>query len=990
VARSDAAALLPLAESIADGSQVDWEAAEAHASDDEKAIIRQLRVLSNLAVLHRSLPTAKDASAAVTRRSQAAPAIGSWAHLALVERLGGGSFGEVYRAWDRQLEREVALKLMRDESVDDLQASRITMEGRLLARLHHPNVITVHGVAVHEHRVGLWMELVRGATLEQSLQKRGPFSAREAALVGIDLCRALAAIHAAGLIHRDVKAQNVMREDGGRVVLMDLGTGREVDPAGRRPLSDLAGTPLYLAPEIFEGTPASERSDLYSLGVLLYHLVTGSFPARATTIEELREVHAKGGGVRLRDARADLPTEFVRVVDRAIAREPNRRYASAGALEADLMGALGESAAAPASVAVAPPKRRNAWWIGAAAAAAALMLVVPAVRNLWWPAPVLGSRDTVLVADFTNNTGVSTFDGALKEALTVQLQQSPYLNALGATSVEEGLRQMGYPPRTPVSGQTARVLCQKEGIKAMILGSISSIGNQFQVAVQARNCETEQTIAARTQTASLDGVLGALGAVTTSLRKDLGESLKSIEQFNVPVKDATTASLDALKAYSVGMEARAQGDEAGAIPAFNHALELDPRFALAEAKLASIYANLHEHEQSKVHTKKAFDLSEHVTEREKLYIKGSYHIHVTGDLDEAIGVYDLWAKMYPNDWLPHNNRAAQHYRRGQFDDALKEAEIARSLGPEQVIPYEQVAETYVAMGRFSDAKDMVNQAQARGLNAAHNRALLLRVALVEGGVAAVRKQFEALDNRSTDYTITAVAAQAEAFAGDFAAARSLSAQAVAKAQAARMNDVAASLIAEDALNAALANESDYAHKAVDRALAIGHGTETVWSGSLAAAFSGRRKMADQLADEYVKVTPPTTDVVTVSVPVLRAASALAGGEYQRAIEALQPALPYERVGRFWPAYIRGLAYLGLKQPREAASQFQSILNHRGDAPTSILFPLASLQLGRAFRAAGDVPAARRGYDAFIAAWSGAKRDQPVLAAATRERSRLGS
>jgi serine/threonine-protein kinase len=388
---------LPLAESIADGSQVDWEAAEAHASDDEKAIIRQLRILSNLAVLHRSLPaTAQGESPAITRRPQAGPAIGSWAHLALVERLGGGSFGEVYRAWDRQLEREVALKLMRDESVDDLEASRIAMEGRLLARIRHQNVITVHGVAVHDQRVGLWMELVRGATLEQLLQKRGPLSAREAALVGIDLCRALAAIHAAGLIHRDVKAQNVMREDGGRVVLMDLGTGREVDPEGRRPLSDLAGTPLYLAPEIFEGTAASERSDLYSLGVLLYHLVTGSFPARATTIEELRDVHAKSRGVRLRDARADLPTEFVRVVDRAIARDPGRRYASAGELEADLVRALDEQAPAVSTPAITemPAADRAprawpgwvAWTVGTLAVAALILLAVPMIRSRIAPA----------------------------------------------------------------------------------------------------------------------------------------------------------------------------------------------------------------------------------------------------------------------------------------------------------------------------------------------------------------------------------------------------------------------------------------------------------------------------------------------------------------------------------------------------------------------------------------------------------------------------
>jgi serine/threonine protein kinase len=288
VGMSDPAALLPLAESIADGMPVDWLAVEGRASDEEQGVIRQLRILANLAALHRSLPANPNESlpATIGRRSQSAPAIGNWAHLALVERLGRGTFGEVYRAWDRHLEREVALKLLHLSdsagAIEDPQSSRIAREGRLLARVRHPNVITVHGVEVHEGRVGLCMELIRGTSLEELLLKRGPFSAREASLIGIDLCRALASIHASGLIHRDVKAQNVMREDGGRIVLMDLGTGREIDPDGRYALPDLAGTPLYLAPEIFDGAPASENTDLYSLGVLLYHLVTGSFPVRDT------------------------------------------------------------------------------------------------------------------------------------------------------------------------------------------------------------------------------------------------------------------------------------------------------------------------------------------------------------------------------------------------------------------------------------------------------------------------------------------------------------------------------------------------------------------------------------------------------------------------------------------------------------------------------------------------------------------------------------
>src|SRR5438067_2332021 len=322
---------------------------DAAASRDDQAVVRQLRVLSSLAGLHRSIAADLNV-AAPPPRPAASPAIGSWAHLKLIERLGGGAFGDVYRAWDADLERDVALKLLRtDAASENINASRIANEGRLLARVRHANVVCVHGVAVHDERVGLWMELLRGATLEQQLAAHGSFSAREAMLVGIDLCGALAAIHAAGLIHRDVKAQNVMREEGGRIVLMDLGTGREADGRGLRAIPELAGTPLYLAPEIFLGAPASARTDLYSLGVLLYHLVTGAFPVRATTIDQLQARHADGAGVRLRDARADLPAGFVRVIDRAIAGDPSARYETAGAFEAALVETLGEASVPPVS-----------------------------------------------------------------------------------------------------------------------------------------------------------------------------------------------------------------------------------------------------------------------------------------------------------------------------------------------------------------------------------------------------------------------------------------------------------------------------------------------------------------------------------------------------------------------------------------------------------------------------------------------------------------
>src|SRR5262245_10783287 len=318
--------LLSLAKAIADGTVVDWEAAAA-SSKEQRELIEQLQLLWELAQAHR------DADAEIPHASPATVAppskpIGTWAQLALLEELGAGSFGVVYRAWDPHLAREVALKVVGSGSVAALDTSRIAREGRLLARLRHPNIVTVYGAAVEQGRVGLWMELIRGTTLEEAVTKQGPFSAREASLIGLDVCRALAAVHRAGLLHRDVKAQNVMREDGGRIVLMDFGTGREIDAKGPPGKPEIVGTPLYLAPEIFRGEPASVRTDVYSTGVLLYHLVTESFPHPVKTVDELRKRIDSVPPIKLRDARADLPATFVRVVSEAIADDPEARYES--------------------------------------------------------------------------------------------------------------------------------------------------------------------------------------------------------------------------------------------------------------------------------------------------------------------------------------------------------------------------------------------------------------------------------------------------------------------------------------------------------------------------------------------------------------------------------------------------------------------------------------------------------------------------------------
>jgi TolB-like protein/Tfp pilus assembly protein PilF len=569
-------------------------------------VIRQLRVLADLAVLHRSLPA--DPDAPLSRRLReplATPAIGKWGHLSLLERLGGGTFGEVYRAWDPELEREVALKLLRPgESPEDPLASRIAREGRLLARVRHPNVITVYGVGAHEGRVGLWMELVRGATLEQTLGARGPFSAREAAIIGVDLCRALAAVHSAGLIHRDVKAQNVMREDGGRIVLMDLGTGREAG-AAEHALADMAGTPLYLAPEVLDGAPASARTDVYGLGVLLYHLVTGTFPVRATTLEELRDGHARGKSVRLRDVRADLPTTFVNVVDRAIAHDAAVRYDSAGALEADLVRALDATVLprAEAPAAIERPRRAIRWRTWGAAAA---LIVLAAAAGLLWPTmrggrtpavapPTIRSIAVLPLANLSGDPSQEYFADGMTEELIAQLGTLAGLDVISRTSV---MQFKGSSKPLPDIARMLNVDAVLEGSVIMLAGTGGGDpAPPRNVRIHARliAAGTDTRLWDRTFEAVIDDVLSLQSRVAKAVAEGIKLRLSDAQQAALAGGGRQIRNFEAFDLYLRGRyywNLRTRDDLNRSIDYFKKAIEADPNFAAAHAGLSDAYVLL--------------------------------------------------------------------------------------------------------------------------------------------------------------------------------------------------------------------------------------------------------------------------------------------------------------------------------------------------------------------------------------------------------------
>lgn len=597
-------AILSLAESVADGRPVDWDTVESQASPAERDVVRQLRVVANLSQLHRSLPDVPS-SPAHRLPSLSVPALGVWGHLSVLERLGGGAFADVFRAWDPQLEREVALKLLRAEPDNaDPVTSRIADEGRLLARVRHPNVVTVYGVATHQGRVGLWMELVHGETLEVRLRTHGPLGAKEAAVVGIEVCRALAAIHAAGLVHRDVKAQNVIREQGGRIVLMDLGTGREAAPATASGPQRIAGTPLYLAPELLTGAPATPQTDVYSLGVLLYRLVTGSFPVRATTIEELHAKHTEGQLVPLGDVRPDLPSAFVRVIDRAIAGDRDRRYTSAGALGADLARAIEHDVVAPPVVPTG--SRFGRTWRTTLLAVAAIAGAVALTAWLWAftgarPAAVpAGAVHSIAVLPFANLSGDRAQDylaDGITDELIGTLGRLDGLTVISRTSVTSF-----KPSETPL-----REVARSLGVEALLEGSIvvqpgpgghADVGGK-RVHVNARliYAGTDTVIWNETFDAVFSDVIALEGRIAAAVAEGISLRL-SEQQQSALVAEATGGRAQDPAAFDLYLHGRyywnmrTKEGLQRSIQYFQEAIDRDPRSARAYAGLADAYSLL--------------------------------------------------------------------------------------------------------------------------------------------------------------------------------------------------------------------------------------------------------------------------------------------------------------------------------------------------------------------------------------------------------------